>query len=100
MNPLALTDVPIASPHAHGGNSVTRTMFRVQAALVPATLFAFWMYGWPSFFLFVATIASCVGWEALSLRLAGRTRIRGGRRGCHGGQGRRDEGHGGSEDYM
>lgn len=76
MNPLALTDVPIASPHAHGGNSVTRTMFRVQAALVPATLFAFWMYGWPSFFLFVATIASCVGWEALSLRLAGRTRIR------------------------
>jgi len=76
MNPLALTDLPVASPHAHGGNSVTRTMFRVQAALAPATLFAFWLYGWPAFFLFVSTIASCIGWEALCLRLAGRTRIR------------------------
>jgi len=76
MNPLALTDIPVASPHAHGGNSVTRTMFRVQAALAPATLFAFWLYGWPAFFLFVSTIASCIGWEALCLKLAGRTRIR------------------------
>ena len=38
MNTAALTAQPVASPHAHGGNSVTRTMFRVQMALVPATL--------------------------------------------------------------
>ncbi len=76
MNPLALTDTPIASPHAHGGNSVSGTMLRVQAALLPATLFGFWLYGWPAFFLWAATIASCLGWEALCLRLTGSRRIR------------------------
>jgi hypothetical protein len=44
----------------------------------------------------------CCCWPASAglvlLLPAGRTRIRGWRRGCHGGQGRRDEGHGGSED--
>jgi RnfABCDGE-type electron transport complex D subunit len=76
MNPLALADAPIASPHAHGGTSVSRAMLRVQLALVPATLFGFWLYGWPAFFMWAATIASCIGWEALSLRLTGSTRIR------------------------
>ncbi|QID19480.1 RnfABCDGE type electron transport complex subunit D [Nitrogeniibacter mangrovi] len=76
MNPLALTDTPVASPHAHGGGSVGRTMRRVQLALVPATLFGFWLYGWPAFFLWSATIAACLGWEALCLRLAGARAVR------------------------
>jgi RnfABCDGE-type electron transport complex D subunit len=76
MNPLAFGDTPVASPHAHGGNSVARTMMRVQIALVPATLFGFWLYGWPAFFMFAATVGSCMGWEALCLRLSGSTRIR------------------------
>lgn len=67
---------PVASPHAHGGNSVGRTMLRVQLALTPATLYGFWLYGWPSFFLWGLTIAACLGFEALSLKLAGCTRIR------------------------
>lgn len=76
MNPLSITTQPVASPHAHGGNSVGRTMLRVQFALVPATLYGFWLYGWPSFFLWLLTILSCVGFEALSLKLAGNARIR------------------------
>jgi len=76
MNPLSITTQPVASPHAHGGNSVGRTMFRVQLALAPATLYGFWLYGWPSFFLWLLTILSCVGFEALSLKLAGNVRIR------------------------
>ncbi|PKO33690.1 MAG: electron transporter RnfD [Betaproteobacteria bacterium HGW-Betaproteobacteria-7] len=76
MNSATLAAQPVASPHAHGGNSVSRTMFRVQMALLPATLYGFWLYGWPSFFLWLLTILSCVGFEALSLKLMGRERIK------------------------
>ena len=76
MNTAPLTAQPVASPHAHGGNSVTRTMFRVQLALVPATLYGFWLFGWPSFFLWLLTILSCLGFEALSLKLTGSARLK------------------------
>lgn len=76
MSSLATTAPAIASPHAHGGNSVTRTMFRVQLALLPATLYGFWLFGWPSFFLWLLTVLSCLGFEALSLKMMGRQRIR------------------------
>lgn len=75
MSSASLTAKPIASPHAHGGNSVTRTMFRVQLALAPATLYGFWLFGWPSFFLWLLTVLSCLGFEALSLKLSGVQRI-------------------------
>ena len=48
---LRLAASLVASPHAHGGNSVSQTMLRVKMALVPATLFGFWLFGWQSFFL-------------------------------------------------
>ncbi len=70
------TPARIASPHAHGGNTVSRTMLRVHVALLPATLFGFWLYGWPSFFMWLLCILSCVGFEALCLRLMGSRRIR------------------------
>ncbi|KAB2925866.1 MAG: RnfABCDGE type electron transport complex subunit D [Dechloromonas sp.] len=76
MTPVAITAQPVASPHAHGGNSVSRTMFRVQMALLPATLYGFWLYGWPSVFLWLLTILSCLGFEALSLKLMGSARIK------------------------
>lgn len=76
MTSSPITAQPVASPHAHGGNSVSRTMFRVQMALVPATLYGFWMYGWPAFFLWLLTVLSCLGFEALSLKLTGSRRIR------------------------
>ncbi len=66
----------IASPHAHGGNSVSQTMFRVKMALVPATLFGFWLFGWKSFFLWALTILSCLGFEVLALRLMGSQRVK------------------------
>jgi hypothetical protein len=37
MNSATLSAQPVASPHAHGGNSVNRTMFMVQLALLPAS---------------------------------------------------------------
>ncbi|MBI2306914.1 MAG: RnfABCDGE type electron transport complex subunit D [Rhodocyclales bacterium] len=75
MNPNAFAAAPVASPHAHGGGSVARTMRHVQLALLPATLHGFWLYGWPSFLLWLLTILACVGWEALALRLAGGRRV-------------------------
>ncbi|SBT05991.1 Electron transport complex protein rnfD (Nitrogen fixation protein rnfD) (fragment) [Candidatus Accumulibacter aalborgensis] len=65
-----------ASPHAHGGNSIGRTMLRVQIALLPATAFGFWLFGWPAFFLWLLTILSCLGFEALALTLMGSRRIK------------------------
>ena len=43
---LRLAASLVASPHAHGGNSVSQTMLRVNMALVPATLFGFWLFGY------------------------------------------------------
>ncbi|MER2518353.1 MAG: RnfABCDGE type electron transport complex subunit D [Candidatus Accumulibacter phosphatis] len=66
----------LASPHAHGGNTVARTMFRVQMALLPATAYGFWLFGWQAFFLWLLTILSCLGWEALALKLMDRRPIK------------------------
>ncbi|MBT0960535.1 RnfABCDGE type electron transport complex subunit D [Denitromonas iodatirespirans] len=76
MNPLTQGAATVASPHAHGGNSVARCMLDVQLALTPATLFGFWLYGWPAFILWVGTIAACLFWEAVCLRLQGVGRVR------------------------
>ena len=61
---------------AHAGKTVTGTMLRVELALVPATLFSFWLYGWPSFLVWALTLASCAGFEALCLRLSHQCRVR------------------------
>ena len=61
----------LASPHAHGGESVRRVMRRVQLALAPATLFAFWLFGWPAINLFFLTIGSCLLFELICQRLRG-----------------------------
>jgi RnfABCDGE-type electron transport complex D subunit len=58
-----------ASPHAHGGGEIRRTMLRVQFALIPATLFGFWLYGWPAFFLWLITLFFARFFESVSLRL-------------------------------
>ena len=62
----------VASPHTHGEGKVGRTMLFVQMALVPATLFSFWLYGWPAFFLWAVTLVSALCFEFICLRLMGR----------------------------
>lgn len=63
---------PVVAPHAHGGGSVSRTMFIVQGALVPATVYGFWLYGWPAIILWTLTVGFCLMWEGFALRLAGK----------------------------
>ncbi|MBK1649928.1 RnfABCDGE type electron transport complex subunit D [Rhabdochromatium marinum] len=61
-----------ANPHTHAPNSVARTMRLVLLALVPATLFGLYQFGWPAIFLFAVTLLGALLWEALGLALAGR----------------------------
>lgn len=75
LNPAAATTgiLPIAaSPHAHGGARVSGVMLRVMLALTPATLYGFWLFGWPAIHLFWITIAGCVLAELFCTRLMGR----------------------------
>ena len=67
--------VPVASPHAHAGGSVTRVMAKVMLALLPATLYGFWLYGWPAFHLFMFTIMFALFGEAFALRLMRRPAV-------------------------
>ena len=71
MNSPLITAPPATAPHHVTGNSVSRIMLTVVAALLPATLFSFWLYGWPAFFLWAVTILAALIGEAACLRLAG-----------------------------
>ena len=65
-------DTPVAAPHTTTANSAGRVMATVMAALAPATLFGFWLYGWPAIHLWFITVASAMLGEAFCLRLLGR----------------------------
>jgi RnfABCDGE-type electron transport complex D subunit len=64
---------PIAhSPHAHAPISVSKVMATVMLALAPATLFGFWIFGWPAINLWAVAIVSAIVGEAFILRLQDR----------------------------
>lgn len=56
-----------ASPYAHGGSRVSIQMLNVCLALLPATLFGFYLFGWPALFLFVVTCVSAICTELVCL---------------------------------
>lgn len=60
-----------AGPFTHTVNSISRTMLWVMAALLPATAYGLWLFGWPAIFLFVITLATALAAEALMLKLLG-----------------------------
>ncbi len=68
-------DTPVAAPHTTTTNSAGRVMASVMAALAPATLFGFWLYGWPAVYLWLITVSFAMLGEAFCLRLTGRQAI-------------------------
>jgi len=62
----------VAGPYTHASVSVGRTMGLVLLALLPATLFGLYQFGWPAIFLLGITLLTAVLAEAFSLRLAGK----------------------------
>lgn len=64
--------VPVAAPHTTTTNSPGRIMVLVMMALAPATLYGFWLNGWPAVYLWALTVASAMFGEAFCLRLMNR----------------------------
>ena len=67
--------LPVAAPHTTTTNSAGRVMATVMLALAPATLFGFWLYGWPAIYLWIVTVASAMLGEAFCLRLLERRAV-------------------------
>ncbi len=61
---------PVSGPHTHGPASVSKIMFTVMLALVPATAYGIYLFGWPALNLFIITLVSALAIEAMCLRLA------------------------------
>lgn len=59
---------PVAAPYTTTSNNPGRIMATVMVALAPSTLYGFWLYGWPSIYLWLITIASAMLGEAFFLR--------------------------------
>ncbi|MDD4964998.1 MAG: RnfABCDGE type electron transport complex subunit D [Gallionella sp.] len=66
MNPIA------HSPHAHAPLSIPKIMAMVMLALTPATLYGFWLFGWPAINLWVISLTSAMLGETLILRMQSR----------------------------
>lgn len=67
MNPSFAS--PVAAPHTTTRNSPGRIMALVMLALAPATLYGFWLNGWPAIYLWFVTVLSALCGEAFCLRL-------------------------------
>ena len=61
-----------ASPHVRSSVTTSDIMFDVVIALVPATAFGLYIFGWYAALLVAVCIASCVGFEALYQKCMGK----------------------------
>jgi electron transport complex protein RnfD len=60
----------MSGPYVRKEKSVTRTMTLVMLALVPATTYGLYLYGWPAIILFTTAIVSALVFEVISLLVA------------------------------
>lgn len=63
---------PVSGPFTHEPVSVSKTMLLVMLALLPATAFGIYEFGWPALYLFIVTIVSCLAAEAIGLLMSGK----------------------------
>ncbi len=63
---------PASGAHVGVKSSVSFIMWQVMLALLPATVFGIWCFGWPALNLFVITVSSAVLFEVICIRMAGR----------------------------
>ena len=67
-----IEEQPVAGPYTHSRSSISRTMGLVMLALLPATLYSLYLFGWPAIFLFLITVLASLLFEAGCLWLAGK----------------------------
>jgi electron transport complex protein RnfD len=63
----------LSAPFTRSDSHVQTIMATVMLALTPATVFGIFIFGWPALNLFVATCLSAVLFEAVCLKLAGKS---------------------------
>ncbi len=63
---------PASGAHVGAKSSVSFIMWQVMLALLPATVFGIWCFGWPALNMFVITVSSAVFFEVICIRIAGR----------------------------
>lgn len=68
---MSFLSIKHSAPFTHQASSVQKIMFTVLLALIPATAFNLYLFGWPAILLFSITIGSCVAVEAGCLALGG-----------------------------
>jgi len=68
---MSIASINRSGPFTHAASSVQKTMLTVLLALLPATAFNAYLFGWPGILLFAVTVGSCVAVEAGCLALAG-----------------------------
>lgn len=56
--------IATSSPHAHQGATTSKVMFNVCLALLPCTLFGFYLFAWPAIFIFTVTVVTAIATEA------------------------------------
>jgi Na+-translocating ferredoxin:NAD+ oxidoreductase subunit D len=66
---MSIASIKKSGPFTHSYNTFQKPMFTVLLALLPATLFNLYLFGWPSILLFSITIGACVAVEAACLSL-------------------------------
>ncbi len=63
---------PTPGPHVRNPGRVPSLMVAVVFALIPATLFGIWQFGWPAFNLVLLCVVSALLFESISLYLSHR----------------------------
>lgn len=63
---------PASGAHVGAKASVSFIMWQVMLALLPATVFGIWCFGWPALNLFIITVSSAVLFEVICIRMEGR----------------------------
>ncbi|SEL15884.1 RnfABCDGE type electron transport complex subunit D [Ectothiorhodospira marina] len=66
------TTTPVSGPHTHAPGGVTSQMGWVILALLPATAFGVYLFGWPALNLLLITVLAAIAFEVMSLRIAQR----------------------------
>ncbi|MBF0434030.1 MAG: RnfABCDGE type electron transport complex subunit D [Magnetococcales bacterium] len=61
-----------SSPHIHAGDSIPRIMHTVILALMPATLMAVLIFGWPALLILLITTATAMLTEYLMMKIRNR----------------------------
>lgn len=72
MNSQPTSSRPLGAPHVHSRGNIPQTMRTVIFALLPATAFGLYLFGWPAINLVVLSIVSCLAAEAACLAIGRR----------------------------